>query len=420
MPERAYLYRVNAGSRRIRTTAEDAKRKVNSQRGFSTLRALATIAIPAATAAGTVALVQQEVLPNVSAEIRENDWHGLVKPALYGAIPGVAIDLMLLALWASSGKKHSENYIETLFGRYGLIQKVGRGGFGVVYKARDLETGDLVAVKKCQFMADDPGTQYAQGILEREAKGLRLLGLEPTHPSIVRFVDYQSKITPQGIQAVLVTEFVEGVDLKERMDQCGGRLSITEALTVGAYVARGLRYAYEKQLEVPNPRTKEVRVEVLHAIHRDIKPENIRLRRGATGQGQVVILDWGLVKGFGAGKVTEFGDIVGSRHYMSPEQIKGSPNIDFRTDIYSLGATLYEAIAGTTPYQLRGPADLAQVVDEKTLPVDIRKYRPEVPEPIAQLINKMMAKKPEDRYQSHDALDGDLRDGIGIAVTENL
>lgn len=418
MPERAYLYRVNAGSRRIRNTAEEANRRINSQRGFSTPRALAAILIPAITTAGSVALVREEVLPNTTSEVRESDWHGVVKPALYGAIPGLALTAVMLMVSARHRKAAPENYIFVLDGRFGFIQIIGKGGFGLVHKARYLETGQLVAVKESLVVGDADASSYSKKIIAREAEGLEHLTRNDPHPSIPKFVGLHWAPMPDGLHYYLITEFIDGIDLTKKMEGAPqSRLPLLEAFTIAVYVNRTLQYAWEKVVGGAQ----------LKFVHRDIKPDNLRLRNYGKGQERIVVLDWGLVRGLGAEKVTKEGFAPGSYSYMAPEQLAGR-EVDFRADQYALGATLYEMITG------RGPIDevrledgrkikrvnLAKLIDPKIVPTDIRQFRPGVIDLMCRIVMKMLSKNPMERYQSHAELERDLLEALAIAKRENL
>lgn len=401
--------RINAENRGVRESAQEAKRRVavQNQRGFSTPRALATVGIAAAASLGSIAVAQEAVLPHTSAEVQQSPWHSIAEPGLLGAVPGLAIGLLLARPW-KNGKApvakpvEFEEYERKLFDNYGLIEMIGRGGFGKVFRARALGTGEIVAVKECILSGDD--AQFALDMLTREAKCLQDLNRPPkTHPSIPRFVDFQRKITPEGENhAMLVLEFIEGQDVMGRMKECGGRLSLVEALTIAAYTARTLRFAWEKAID-QGGEEKQLKI-----VHRDIKPENIRLRKGVEGQAQIVILDWGLVKGVGLSKYTSQGDIAGSHQYMSPEQLRDLKDLDFRSSFYSLGCVLYEMITGRTPYGIKTPADLVKHLDPNVLPPNIETIRAEVPTEVSRVIYKMMAKKREDRQQNFEDLDRDL------------
>lgn len=398
--------RINAENQRIRRSAQEAKRRgaVQNQSGFSTPRAMATAGIAAVAAVGSIVVAHEAVLPHTSAKVQQNPWHSFAEPGLIGAVPGLTIGLLLARPWKSSARpaaapaavkvEAEEVYKRKLFDNYGLIEEIGRGGFGRVFRARAFATGEIVAVKECVLSGDD--AQFALDMLAREAKCLQDLNRLPdTHPSIPRFVDFQRKITPEGDNhAMLVIEFIDGQDVMRRMKECGGRLELVEAFTIAAYTARALRFAWDKKN--------------LEIVHRDIKPENIRLRKGAAGQAQIVILDWGLVKGVGVSKYTSQGDVAGSHQYMSPEQLRVAKDLDFRSAFYSLGCVLYEMITGRTPYGIKTPADLVKHLDPNILPPNIETLRSDVPAEVSRVIYKMMAKNRDNRQQSFEELDRDL------------
>jgi len=292
-------------------------------------------------------------------------------------------------------------------GNYRLIRKLGEGGMGAVYLAEDLSVGRMVAVKVLpKRSASDPDFLAR---FRREAKAAGALN----HVNIVG-----AYTTGEDLgYHYLAMEYCEG-DALDKVLKRDGKLPWDKALEIIVQVARGLKHAHDHGF-----------------IHRDIKPANIMLckplssagSQPATGddagrmpaqQDGVVakILDLGLSKNVDGGEesfVTHTNVALGTPHYISPEQAKGDKDIDGRTDIYSLGATFYHLVTGQTPFQGSTSAIImAQHINRK-LP-NPQNLNAEVPDGVVHVIQKMMAKKPSDRYGDCQELLDDLamvRDG---------
>ncbi|MBM3891928.1 MAG: serine/threonine protein kinase, partial [Verrucomicrobia bacterium] len=219
------------------------------------------------------------------------------------------------------------------------------------------------------------------------------------HPNIVAV---HSAGSDQGVH-YLIQELVEGESLDRRLDR-EGAMDPQEALAVCVLVAEGLKYAWD-----------EARL-----IHRDVKPANIFL----SIKGTVKLGDLGLAKSVGAATntLTVTGTPMGSPHYMSPEQAKGDKDVDFRTDIYGLGCTLFHMLSGRTPYDANEPmALMLKHVSEP--PPDILQAKPDCPPRAAALVKRMMAKDPNERFASYDELIAELmaaHDQIKQASAEQL
>jgi serine/threonine-protein kinase len=262
-------------------------------------------------------------------------------------------------------------------GRYELIAKIGEGGMGTVYKAKDGSTGRTVALKVLPpDMAQD---KIFIGRFQREA--LAVTRLE--HPNIVRGLDVGSA---DGAQYIAM-EFVDGQDC-DRMLTRRGRLPEKEAVRIAAQVAHALEYAGSKRL-----------------VHRDIKPANILV----TPDGTAKLTDLGLAKSTSAtaAKLTQTGITMGTPHYISPEQAMGASDLDIRSDVYSLGATLYHLVTGRVPFEGSSPAVIVakHLTEELPNPQDIV---PELSPGLVSVLEKMLAKDRDDRYTSPDALAVDL------------
>src|SRR4051794_22935327 len=262
-------------------------------------------------------------------------------------------------------------------GSYRLIQQLGTGGMSSVFRATHVETGHDVAVKVLP-RALAKNVTLLQRFL-REAKSAEAL----EHPNIVSIYDRGGD---QG-RHYLVLEYVEGGDLHDRVRN-EGPLGIGEAVSVIRAVAKGLEFAATRGL-----------------IHRDIKPANLLLRP----DGMVKIIDLGLALQAENEdeRVTREGTTVGTVDYMAPEQARDSRATSERSDIYSLGCTFYFLLTGSPPFP---GGDVADKLSRHCLqpPPDPRKIRPEIPAPLALLMRRMMAKRPENRFANYQELIDEL------------
>ena len=257
--------------------------------------------------------------------------------------------------------------------RYEVRNRIGSGGMADVYKALDRKLNRFVALKvlKPEFRNDDMFLKRFES--EAQAAG----GL--MHPNVVNVYDVGSD---QGIYYI-VMELVDGITLKEYIEK-KGRLGWQEAISIGIQVCAGIESAHEKQI-----------------IHRDIKPQNVIISR----EGKVKVTDFGIAKPVTSTTVTT--NVLGSVHYTSPEQARGAA-VDMRSDIYSMGVTLFEMVTGEVPFD----GDSAVSVAVKHLNEPIRKpsdIEPEVPRFLEEIILKCTEKNPALRYQSMPALIKDLR-----------
>lgn len=248
-----------------------------------------------------------------------------------------------------------------LVGRFELLRELGRGGFGVVYEARDRELGRLVA-----FKAVRPGNRSVSEMREQWLKREAEAAAQLHHPNIVTLHDAgKSEHGPY-----LIFELLEGETLAERLAR--GPLPVREAVAVAAGVARGLSHAHAAGV-----------------IHRDLKPSNVFL----TGGG-VKVLDFGLAHVFGASGLRGGGTPV----YMAPEQWRQEPD-DERVDVFALGTMLYQSIAGETPFRLVN--DRSTCLDPAPAP---RLDRLDVPAPLADLVAAMLSKDPAGRPRTGQAV----------------
>ncbi len=249
--------------------------------------------------------------------------------------------------------------------RYRLEEKLGEGGMGVVYKAHDTALDRSVAIKALSpHLIGDEGLRR----LLREAQSAAKL----THPNIVAIHD----VLDYGDARLIVMEYVPGRTLRELMP-----IPYTEAVEVASQVCLALDYAHAHGI-----------------VHRDIKPENIII----TDIGTAKVMDFGLARSEGRSRMTQTGMIVGTVAYMAPEQAL-SGTVDGRSDLYSLGAVLYEAITGKRPFEADDPIAVISM-HVNVPPVSPRFYRPEIPGVLESIILRLLAKDPTERYVSADEL----------------
>ncbi len=260
---------------------------------------------------------------------------------------------------------------------YELIRKLGEGGMGAVYLARQLSMDREVALKILRR-----SLARNSSFVERFVREARLAG-RLDHENIVRALD----VGQSGDYHFLAMEYVEGRNLSVVLRE-KGQLEEREALEVTLQVARALEYAHSREV-----------------IHRDVKPENVLL----TPEGTAKLTDMGLAKQTGAeSHLTQTGSMVGTPHYVSPEQARGDPDVDIRGDIYSLGATLYRLVTGQTPFQ----GSTAAVVMTKHLteePAPPREINANVSLSTSRVIYKAMAKNRESRYQVPSEMISDIK-----------
>ncbi len=248
-----------------------------------------------------------------------------------------------------------------LINRYLIEEILGQGGMGSIYRAVDENLGVEVAVKENLFTSDEYARQF-----RREAVILANL----RHPNLPRVTDH---FVIEGQGQYLVMDFIEGEDLRERIDR-QGLLSDAETVILGTAVCDALSYLHSRQPKV---------------VHRDIKPGNIKI----TPSGNVILVDFGLAKVTQGSQVTSTGARAMTPGYSPPEQY-GTARTDPRSDIFSLGASLYMALTGALPEDA-----LARAMGQIDL-TPIRKHNPKVSRRLAAVIEKAMELRPEQRYQT--------------------
>jgi serine/threonine protein kinase len=262
-------------------------------------------------------------------------------------------------------------------GKYRILDRIGSGGMGIVYLGEHKLMGHRVAIKVLPLtLAAHP---WFLKRFYREAQAVAALN----HPNIVRAHD----VGQDDKLHFLVMEFVDGSSLQDIVGR-NGPMDVTRAAHYIRQAALGLQHLHDVEL-----------------VHRDIKPGNLLLNR----EGTIKILDLGLARFFrdqnelSPGKSTERA-MVGTDDYLAPEQIVNSDDVDIRADIYSLGATMYFLLTGNSPFEDVTMAYQKLLRHLAQRPKPIREVRPEVPAPLAAVVEKMMAKNPWERYQTPTAV----------------
>lgn len=254
-------------------------------------------------------------------------------------------------------------------GRFVLEARVGSGGMGVVYRARDPHSGRAVALKVLSRDLVDDRARFA-----REVEALATI----VHPNVVRHLEHGQ--TAEGLD-FLVMEWLEGADLAARLS--ARPLTVDEALTVGLGAARGLAALHQAGV-----------------LHRDVKPANLFLVHDRVDD--VRVMDLGVARLLDRRtRLTRTGQLVGTPQYMAPEQLRGSE--DLRTDVYGLGATLFEALTGAPPYSADQAGALLVAVATAPVP-SARAARGELSPALDALLQRMLAKDPADRPEDMAAV----------------
>ncbi|HEX7183408.1 MAG TPA: tetratricopeptide repeat protein [Thermoanaerobaculia bacterium] len=266
-------------------------------------------------------------------------------------------------------------------GPYHIVRRIGAGGMGVVYLARDERLQRTVALKL--LPVDWGGGIASRDRFLREARLVSALD----HPNICTLHDIGE--TDDG-RLYLVMGYYQGETLREKLDR--GPLPVTEAVDLAIQVGRGLARAHEAGI-----------------IHRDIKPANVIV----TEHGEAKILDFGIAKGTGEAGLTRPGSSLGTPAYMSPEQAAGRP-VDARTDVWSLGVMLYEMIAGRRPFTgENAQAQIHAILERQPEPLSQGRPRPDVPAVLVRAVQKALAKDPGQRYPSVNEFIAHLTAGTG-------
>jgi serine/threonine protein kinase len=257
--------------------------------------------------------------------------------------------------------------------RYEILGEIGRGGMGIVFKARDRETSEVVALKllKPEIAADHDA-------MERFKNEMRL-ARKVTHTNVCRIYEFNRVDS----SAYISMEFVDGESLRQVIDRFGG-LPLRKALKILCQVCAGLREAHKQG-----------------TIHRDLKPENIMI----DAKGNAKVMDFGIARSVETG-LTQGTRVIGTPSYMAPEQAEGK-NVDCRTDIYALGLVLYEVLTGKPTFSGDTPVSIAlKQISETPLPP--RQVDPTIPDQVEATILRCLAKPPEERFQTVEELEGIL------------
>ena len=260
--------------------------------------------------------------------------------------------------------------------RYEILEKVGTGGMADVYKSKDHTLNRYVAVKVLKQEFSENANFVSKFRVEAQAAA----GL--MHPNIVNVYDVGEE---KGIYYI-VMELVDGITLKNYIAK-RGRLGYKEAVTIALQVSMGLEVAHRN-----------------HIIHRDIKPQNIIISR----DGKVKVTDFGIAKAATSDTITS--NVMGSVHYTSPEQARGGFS-DEKSDVYSLGVTLYEMLTGEVPFDGETTVAIAIRHIQEPMPSP-RKINPDIPYSVDQIVLKCCEKSPDRRYQNMQELAADLKMSI--------
>jgi serine/threonine protein kinase/Tfp pilus assembly protein PilF len=276
----------------------------------------------------------------------------------------------------------------SIFGdRYQIIEELGKGGMGRVYKALDTKINEKIALKLIKpEIASDKNTITRFG---NELKMARKI----SH----RNVGTMYHIGEEKGTHFITMEYIPGENLKS-MIRMSGQLGLGTAIRIAKHVCEGLIEAHR-----------------MGVIHRDLKPGNIMIDR----QGDARILDFGIARSLGAKGITGAGVMIGTPEYMSPEQVEGK-EADQRSDIYSLGIILYEMMTGRVPFEADTPFAIG-VMQKGESPQDPKELNPNIPDTLSEVILKCLEKQKENRYQSVEALQSELgKIETGIPTTERV
>ena len=260
--------------------------------------------------------------------------------------------------------------------RYEILEQIGSGGMSVVYKAKCHKLNRLVAIKVLKEEFCNDSNFVSKFKMEAQAAA----GL--SHPNIVSVYD----VIDEGKIHYIVMELIEGITLKSYIAK-KGKLEVKESIGIAIQVAQGIAAAHEQ-----------------HIIHRDIKPQNMIISR----DGKVKVADFGIARAVSAQTLSSAA--MGSVHYISPEQAKGGFS-DERSDIYSLGITMYEMVTGRVPFEGDNTVTIALAhLEDAVVPPSV--YNPEISVSLERIILKCTEKKPERRYSSANDVIADLREAL--------
>lgn len=271
-----------------------------------------------------------------------------------------------------------DQYIGKLLdNRYEILEVIGTGGMARVYKARCHRLNRLVAIKILrEDLAQD--AEFRRRFHD-ESQAVAML----SHPNIVAVYD----VSRSSELEYIVMELIDGITLKQYMQKKGNKLNWREALHFTTQIVKALGHAHSRGI-----------------IHRDIKPHNVMVLR----DGSVKVADFGIARVTSGGHSTLTQEALGSVHYISPEQARGS-HIDARSDLYSAGVVLYEMITGRLPFEGDTPVSVA-IQHINSIPLSPREIDPSIPEALEEITMKAMAPNPNNRYGSADEMLADLEE----------
>jgi response regulator RpfG family c-di-GMP phosphodiesterase/tRNA A-37 threonylcarbamoyl transferase component Bud32 len=287
------------------------------------------------------------------------------------------VELGLLTSY-QAGRLETGRDFGLVLGNYRILDRLGAGGMGVVYRAEHVLLRRPAAVKVLSLSPD----QDTRLLLRFRAE-MRAIGAL-RHPHIVAPLDAgqaHSSRPGEPVLHYLVMEFVDGPDL-EQLVKTRGPLSVGKACEIGHQVASALAAAHARGL-----------------VHRDVKPTNILIAEGHIAK----LLDFGLAQDMRQ-RLTEPGVLLGTLEYMAPEQAQDAHTADIRADLYGLGGVLYWCLSGQTPFPSTGQAPIEIARRMTQPPPSIRVYRPEVPAALDEVLARLMAPKPDDRYPDPQAV----------------
>jgi serine/threonine protein kinase/tetratricopeptide (TPR) repeat protein len=275
----------------------------------------------------------------------------------------------------------------TFAGRYQIIEELGRGGMGRVYKVLDKETNEKIALKliKPEIAADKKTVERFRNELTAARK--------IAQKNVCRMYD----LGKEKGSYYITMEYISGQDLKSLIRQTG-QLTVGKAISIAKQICEGLAEAHS-----------------LGVVHRDLKPNNIMIDQG----GNAKIMDFGIARSLEANGITDAGVMIGTPEYMSPEQVEGK-EITQRSDIYSLGIILYEMTTGRVPFEGESPFSIG-VKHKSEAPKDPKELNPQIPEDLNRMMLRCLEKDKEKRYQSVDKVLSDLTNvEEGIPTSEKV
>jgi len=276
----------------------------------------------------------------------------------------------------------AEKQTELHVGRFTILRRLGRGGMGAVYEGHDPALDRRVAIKT--LTSEAIADAESRGRFEREARAAAKLA----HPNIVTVYElgnFGGKEKPY-----IVMEYLEGTDVASLVSGSRG-LPIAEALDIVVQLCRALDFAHQKGV-----------------VHRDVKPANLRY----LDDGQIKIMDFGIARVEGSHQITKSGVMIGTLHYMSPEQIRGE-KLDGRTDIFSAGCILYELLTGARPFSGESATSILYNIVHETPKPAVEKNT-DLPQEIQHVIDRALSKKPEDRFTTAGEMAKDLEKILSV------